>query len=152
MARTGSTIGFLKQQLDTLGIQLRVAENALRTYRERAGAVDVEEEARSQVRRLAQIQADRGALEAERQALALLVQQMRSDSARGLPGGQDPSRRLISFPTLFKNQSASQLLGELAQIENQRSACWPDRKPRDPDVLVLTGRVRELDAQLQGHR
>ncbi len=150
MARTGSTIGFLKQQLDTLGIQLRVAENALRAYRERAGAVDVEEEARSQVRRLAQIQADRGALEAERQALALLVQQMRSDSARALPGGQAPSRGLISFPTLFRNQGASQLLDELAQIENQRSALLARRNPQDPDVLVLTRRVRELDAQLQG--
>jgi polysaccharide biosynthesis transport protein len=150
MARTGSTIRFLRQQLDTLGIQLRVAEDTLRAYRERAGVVDAEEDARTQVRRLAQIQADRGAVEAERQALALLVQQMRSDSARGLPGGQAPSRGLISFPSLFRNQAASELLGALAQVENERSALLVRRKPQDPDVLVLTGRIREIDAQLQG--
>jgi capsular exopolysaccharide synthesis family protein len=149
MARTGTTVRFLKQQLDTLGIQLRVAEDALRAYRERAGVVDAEEEARTQVRRLAQIQADRGAVEAERRALALLVQQMRSDSAQALPRGRAPSRGLISFPTLFKNQAASELLGALAQVENQRSALLVRRKPEDPDVLVLTGRIRELDAQLQ---
>ncbi|MBA3344279.1 MAG: hypothetical protein H0T44_03100, partial [Gemmatimonadales bacterium] len=149
LARTGSTVRFLKQQLDTLGVQLRLAEDGLRAYRERAGVVNADEEARTQVRRLAQIQADRGAVEAERQALALLVQQMRSDSAQALPGGQAPSRVLISFPTLFRNQAASELLGALAQVENERSALLVRRKPEDPDVQVLTGRVRELDAQLQ---
>jgi capsular exopolysaccharide synthesis family protein len=147
LARTGSTVRFLKQQLDTLGIQLRAAEERLRAYREKEGVVDVEEAARTQVRRLAQIQADRGAVEAERQALSSLVAQMRSDSARG---GQALSRGLISFPTLFRNAAASELLGALAQVENQRSALLVRRKPEDPDVQVLTGRVRELDAQLQG--
>jgi capsular exopolysaccharide synthesis family protein len=150
MARTGSTVRFLKQQLDTLGIQLRAAEDALRGYRERLGVVDAEEEARTQVKRLAQVQADRGAVEAERQALALLVEQMRSDSAQALPGGQAKSRGLISFPTLFRNQAASELLGALAQVENERSSLLVRRKPEDPDVQVLTARIRELDAQLQG--
>ena len=150
LARTGSTIDFLKHQLDTLGTQLRRAEDALRAYRERAGVVDAEEEARTQVRRLADIEADRGAVEAERQALALLVRQMRSDSARALPGGQAKSRGLISFPTLFKNAAASELLAALAQVENERSALLVRRKPEDPDVQVLTARIRELDAQLQG--
>ncbi len=150
LARTGSTVQFLKHQLDTLGTQLRRAEDALRAYRERAGVVDVEEEARTQVRRLADIEADRGAMEAERQALALLVQQMRSDSARALPGGQAKSRGLVSFPTLFKNAAASELLAALAQVENERSALLVRRKPEDPDVQVLTNRIRELDAQLQG--
>jgi capsular exopolysaccharide synthesis family protein len=149
LARTGSTVRFLKQQLDTLGTQLRLAEDALRAYRERAGVVDAEEEARTQVRRLAQIQADRGGVEAERQALALLVQQMRSDSAQAQPGGLAKSRGLVSFPTLFKNQAASELLGALAQVENERSALLVRRKPEDPDVQVLSTRIRELDAQLQ---
>jgi capsular exopolysaccharide synthesis family protein len=148
LARTGSTVRFLKQQLDTLGIQLRRAEEALRAYRERAGVVDVEEAARTQVRRLAQIEADRGAVEAERQALSSLVQQMRSDSAQ--PGKKALSRSLISFPTLFRNAAASELLGALAQVENQRSALLVRRTPDDPDVQVLTNRIRELDTQLQG--
>ena len=149
LARTGSTVRFLKQQLDTLGIQLRRTEDALRAYRERAGVVNADEEARTQVRRLAQIQADRGGVEAERQALAQLVEQMRSDSARAQPGGQARARGLISFPTLFKNQAASELLGALAQVENERSTLLIRRKPEDPDVQVLTSRIKDLDAQLQ---
>jgi succinoglycan biosynthesis transport protein ExoP len=150
VARTGSTVRYLKQQLDTLGTQLRVSEDALRTYRERAGVMDAEEEARTQVRRLAQIQADRGAVEAERQALALLVRQMRSDSALAAPRGQAPSGGLISFPTLLRNPAAAELLGALARLENERSALLIRRKPQDPDVLVLSARVREIDSQLQG--
>ncbi len=150
VARTGSTVRFLQQQLDTLGMQLHASEDALRAYREGAGIVDAGEEARTQVRRLAQVQADHGGIEAERQALALLVQQMRGDSAHGSAGRPAPSRALISFPTLLKNPATSELLGALARIENERSALLLRRKPEDPDVQVLTRRVRELDAQLQG--
>jgi polysaccharide biosynthesis transport protein len=149
LARTSSTVRFLKQQLDTLGIQLRLAEDQLQAYRERAGVVAVEEQARTQVGRLAQIQADRGAVEAERRALAMLLQQMRSDSARGVSTGEAPSRRLMSFPTLFRNQAASELLGALARVENERSALLTRRTAQDPDVQVLSTRIRELDAQVQ---
>ncbi|MDB4890601.1 MAG: capsular exopolysaccharide family [Gemmatimonadetes bacterium] len=150
LAQTGSTVGFLRRQLDTLGVQLAVAEEALRAYRERAGVVNVDEQSRTQVGRLAQIQADRGGVEAERQALAMLLQQMKSDSGRAASGGQAPSRRLISFPTLFRNQAASELLGSLARIEDQRSTLLTRRTALDPDVQALTTRIRELDAQLQG--
>ena len=90
VARTGSTVRFLKHQLDTLGAQLQSSEDALRAYRERAGIVDAGEEARTQVRRLAEIQADLGGVDAERQALAQLVRQMRSDSAAGSSAGPAP--------------------------------------------------------------
>ena len=61
------------------------------TYRERTGAVDPAEQARTQVGRLTQIQADRGNLDAERMAL-------------GAPPGADPagrrrlSRRPLALP------------------------------------------------------
>jgi capsular exopolysaccharide synthesis family protein len=149
VVRTGTTVRFLKQQLKSLDAQLHVAEDKLRAYRERAGVVDAEEEARTQIRRLAQIQADRGAVEAERQALAQLVQQIGSDSAQVMVGGQAQSGGLISFPTLLRNSAASELLGALARVESERSDLMVRRKPDDPDVQVLTVRVRELNAQLQ---
>ena len=150
MARTGSTVTFLQQQLDTLGAQLETAEDALRAYRQRAGVVNAEEQVRSQVGSLVQVEAERGGVQAERDALAMLLKQMRSDSARAGAAGEAPSRRLISFPTLFRNQAASQLLGALAQVENERSALLTRRTADDPDVQTLTTRVHELDAQLQG--
>lgn len=150
LSRSGSNIRFLQQQLDTLGRELRIAEDTLRAYREKEGVVDPAEAARTQVGRLAQVQADRGALDAERQALARLLQQVRSDSAKAAPGGASLSRTLMSFPTLFKNQAASELFGALATVENERAALLVRRKPEDPDVQVLTNRIAELDAQLKG--
>lgn len=150
IGRSGSNIRFLREQLDTLGAQLRIAEDTLRAYREREGVVDAAEAARTQVGRLAQVQADRGALDAERQALARLLEQAQSDSANAARGGPALSRTLMSFPTLFKNQAASALLGALATVENERAALLVRRTPEDPDVKVLTNRVAQLDAQLKG--
>ena len=149
-ARTGSTVQYLKPQLDTIGGQLRRAENALRAYRERARVMDPTEEARVQVGRLAQIQAERAGLQAEAQALGQLLEQIRHDSPAAATGGAAPSRRLIAFPTLFRNEATAQLLEALAQVENERSALLVRRTPQDPDVQILSSRVHELDAQLQG--
>ncbi len=150
IGRSENNIRFLQDQLDTLGKQLRIAEDTLRAYRESAGAVDAQEAARTQVGRLAQIQADRGALVAERDALAKLLDQVRSDSAKALPGDPTLSRTLMSFPTLLRNQAAGQLFGALTTVENERAELLVRRTPQDPDVQVLSDRIRELDGQLEG--
>jgi polysaccharide biosynthesis transport protein len=149
-ARTGTTIQYLSAQLDTLGVRLRTSEDALSGYRKRADAVDPAEQSRTQVGRLVQLEAERGAVKAERDALAMLLRQVRSDSAQALLGGQRLSRSLTSFPTLFKSQATSQLLGALAQVENERSALMVRRTPNDPGVQRLTVRIHELNAQLEG--
>ena len=56
----------------------------------------------------------------------------------------------MAFPALLQNQSAAVLLGALAQAENQRAELLIRRVPADSDVQVLTGRIREIEAQLQG--
>ena len=145
--RTGSTVRYLRQQLDSLDTQLRTAEDNLSAYRERAMAVDPQEQARTQVGRLAQLQADRGALDAERWALARLVEQMQRS---GDPDSSAQAGRLIAFPTLLRNPVAAQLLGSLVQIENERAALLLRRTSQDPDVQMLTARIREINGQLQG--
>ena len=149
LTRTGSTVAFLREQLDTLGPQLRASEDLLQTYRQQAGVVDAAEQARTQVGRLAQLQADRGGVEAEREALASLLQQMRADTL-GAAVDSARARRLIAFPTLFRNPAASELLGALARVENERSALLTRRTLEDPDVQALTARIHAIDAQLQG--
>ena len=150
IGRSEGNIRFLHQQLDTLGAQLHVAEDSLRIYRQRTGAVDPDEAARTEVGRLAQVQADRGALEAERDALARLLQQVRGDS--GQPRADDPAlaHTLMSFPTLLRNQAAAALFGALASLENERATLLVRRTMQDPDVQVLTTRIHELSAQLEG--
>ena len=148
--RTDIAATFLQEQADSLRRQLREAEDDLRAYRERAHVVDAPEQARSQVARLASLQAELAMIRAERDAFGTLLEQLRNDTSGNSVGGQAPSRRLMAFPSLLRNQSASVLLGELAEVETRRSELLIRRVPGDSDVQVLTGRIREIETQLQG--
>ncbi len=147
--RTGLAVNFLGLQVDSVRAAMRVAEDKLQAYRERAKAVDPSEQARTQVGRLGQLQADRAGLEAERGALASLMQRIQLDSAAS-PDGPSPYRRLLGFPSILRNQAASELLSSLTTLENERSALLRRRTWLDPDVQSLTARIDALDAQLKG--
>ncbi|HEV7994196.1 MAG TPA: polysaccharide biosynthesis tyrosine autokinase [Gemmatimonadaceae bacterium] len=145
---TRSTISFLRDQSSRMSVQLREAEDSLRDYRTREGLVSLPAQSSTQITRLAELQAQRGALETERSALARLVQLAR-DSAAKRPGDARPFRDVLAFPTLLRNESASQLLGSLNVIEDRRAELLSKRSPEDPDVKVLTVRAAELEDQLR---
>lgn len=147
--RTSAAVAFLEQQDDSLGRQLRAAEESLREYQQREHVIDVPQQATAEVQRLAKLQADLAGVRAERDAFASLVSQLRSDSS-GTFGGGSISRRLMAFPTLLANQSASVLLGSLAQVETERSQLLIHRTLDDSDVRVLTARIHEMESQLEG--
>jgi polysaccharide biosynthesis transport protein len=148
--RTDVAANFLQEQSESLRQQLREAEDDLRAYREREHVVDAPQQSRSQVARLANLQAELAVIRAERDAFATLVEQLRSDTSGASLDGQATSRRLMAFPSLLRNQSASVLLEELAEVETRRSELLIRRVPGDADVQVLTGRIREIETQLQG--
>lgn len=143
-----STVQFLREQIDTITVQLAAAENALRAFREDAQVVSLEAEASAQVSRLADLQAQRNALDAERAALAKLLDDVRAAGARD-PAGPSPFRRLVAFPSLLRNQAASELLRSIATVENERAELLKRRTLADPDVQVMTERIRELEEQLR---
>ena len=148
--RTGAAVTFLKQQDDSLGRQLRTAEESLRSYQQQQHVIDVPQQASAEVSRLAKLQADLAGVRAERDAFASLVAQLRSDTTRRAVAGQSISRRLMAFPALLSNQSASVLLGALAQVETERSQLLIHRTPEDSDVQILTGRIHDMESQLEG--
>lgn len=145
---SGSTAEFLRQQLDTVSTQLTAAENQLQTFREQAQVIDPQVEGRAQVERLAELQAERGALEAERSSLAQLLREVEASGPQR-PGAASPYRRLLAFPSLLRNQSTSELLRSLSSLENERAALLTRRDPSDPDVQILSSRISELEDQLQ---
>ncbi len=147
--RTSAAVTFLEQQDDSLGRQLRAAEESLRSYQQREHVIDVPQQASAEVTRLAKLQADLAGVRADRDAFAALVDQLKSDTS-GTLGGKSISRRLMAFPSLLANQSASVLLGSLAQVETERSQLLIHRTPDDSDVQVLTARIHEMESQLEG--
>jgi capsular exopolysaccharide synthesis family protein len=145
---TRSQAKFLREQLDTLSVQLAAAESDLKSFRERARVVDPTVEASGQINRLISLQADRSSLEAERSALASLLKDVEERHKRQSPGKPSVYRDLLAFPSLLRSQAASQLLGSLAQVEDQRSTLLTRRTEADPDVQLLTSRIHELENQL----
>jgi len=142
-----STVAFLREQLDTLNVQLHGAENALRVFREGEQIVSPEAEARAQITHVIELRAQRDLIAIERDGLARLVEDV-SAMPEALPEEASPYRRLIGFPTLLRNNAVSELLVTLAEIENERALLLRQRTLVDPDVQVLSARVREIEDQL----
>jgi tyrosine-protein kinase Etk/Wzc len=142
-----STITFLQEQIDTLTRQLTSAEDALQRFRESGQIVSLEAEASTQVRELAQLQAQRNQIDAERAALAALLSEVQAITPT--PGDPSPYRRLMAFPSLLRNQAASELLRSLTVVENERTEILMRRTMKDPDAQILTGRIHELEEQLR---
>jgi capsular exopolysaccharide synthesis family protein len=150
-ARSGEARGtavFLEDQLHLLAAQLAAAEDALRAFREGSNVIAPEAEARAQITNLAELQARRDMVAAERDALGRLLREVASsDAARS--GDASPYRRLMGFPTLLRNAAATDMLSALTELETRRAELLNRRTPEDPDVQVLTGRIAELEVQLR---
>jgi capsular exopolysaccharide synthesis family protein len=149
-AEAGSTVKFLRTQIDTLSHQLASAEDAFRRFRERQQVVNPQEEGTQQVSRLVTLQSERGSIDAERLALARTMAEVRASAAHLKPGEPSPYRRLLAFPTLLRNQTATELLHSLATAEDQRTGLLARRTLEDPDVKVLSARIAAIEDQLRG--
>ena len=148
-SQTRSQAKFLRQQLDTLAVQLATAEEELKTFRERSRVVAPAVEASEQINRLVNLQAQRSSLEAERSALASLVEEVEGRQKRQGAGKPSAYRELLAFPSLLRNQAASQLLSSLSDVEEQRATLLTRRTEADPDVQLLSQRISELETQLK---
>ncbi|HEX6536110.1 MAG TPA: polysaccharide biosynthesis tyrosine autokinase [Gemmatimonadaceae bacterium] len=146
---TRSTVKFLREQLARLSTQLAQAEDRLRSFREREQIVDLPEEGRSEVGHAAELQAQRNALDAERVALGGLLAQVDTMAEHQRPDAPSPYRNLVAFPTLLRNQAATELLTSLTAAEDRRNDLLVRRTPKDPDVQLQTARIHELEEQLR---
>ena len=95
-----------------------------------------EQQAGAAVQNAAALRAQRDALAAESAALSGLL-------AAG--GGY---RDLVGFPSLLRNPAVSGLLTSLATVEDRRTELLSRRNATDPEVQLLDGRARDIQAQL----
>lgn len=144
-----SEVRFLRQQLDTLTRQLSLSQDTLQAFREQARVVDLPEEAKAQVGQLADLEGQRASVNAEREALATLLSEIKADAATQAPGQPSPYRRLMAFPTLFKNIGTNAALASLSTLEDERANLLARRTHQDPDVQALDGRIQDIEGQLR---
>ncbi|MGI8766800.1 MAG: GumC family protein, partial [Gemmatimonadaceae bacterium] len=149
-AEARSAARFLRGQLDTLSAELMSSENALLRFRERAQVVSPQTDASAQVTRLTNLQAQRSEIEDERRALSGTLVDIDREAAQARAGEPSPYRRLLGFPTLLRNQAASEMLRALSDAEGQRTGLLTRRTLQDPDVRLLSDRINQLETQIHG--
>lgn len=142
-----STMSFIGEQIAALGTQLRVNEENLRRFQESHRVVDPETQGEAQVTRLAQYQAERDVLDAERRSLARIFAEIEAEPVSD--DAPSPYRRLFGFPTLLKEGPVSELLRLLSEMENQRGMLLVRRLENDDEVLAFTRRIRQIEDQLE---
>jgi capsular exopolysaccharide synthesis family protein len=143
-------VKFLQGQIATLQGQLTTSEDQLEHFQTTGSVVDPKSQGSSQVTRLVDMQAERSKLETERSALAQLLKEVNAAAAAPQAvGAPSPYRRLIAFPTLLRNEAASEILRSLSSVEDERAKLLTRRTTADPDVAVLTNRIAELEDQLR---
>jgi len=147
-----STVEFLQGQIDSLAVELALAEDALQAYREGEQVVSLEAEKTAQVTQLARIQAERNQLDAERAALDRLLTGIEREVTAAGPRAVPPSpyRRIIAFPSLLPIPAVSELLRSLNESEGPLSELLGRRTREDPDVQALVRRIQEIEQQLRG--
>ena len=158
-AEASSTARFLGEQVEVARGHLAAVEDSLEQFASRNRIVSLEEQASEEIRRLADLDAERQAVERERTALAGLVGRVEASPAvapQGLDGagggGGAPTsaryRDLASFPTFLQQGPVSQLVSTLVELENERGALIQRRTVSSPDVLALDTRIAEVENQL----
>lgn len=143
-----STIEFLNEQIRSVSRELTAAEDELRAFRERAQVIDPTVEGSTQVRRLAELHAERSSVESERAALLALIQEIER-APSGAAGAPSPYRRLAAFPTLMRSQVVSDVLRSLTSLEGERAALLTRRRADDQDVRVLSSQIADLEEQVR---
>ncbi|NNM32950.1 MAG: polysaccharide biosynthesis tyrosine autokinase [Gemmatimonadetes bacterium] len=157
-AEASSTARFLGEQVDVVRGHLAAVEDSLEQFASRNRIVALEEQASEEVRRLAELDAERQAIEDERTALSGLVGRVERTPlapagrlAAGGGGGTPGSARyrdLASFPTFLQQGPVSQLVSTLVELENERGALLRRRTDSSPDVVALDTRIAEVENQL----
>lgn len=142
-SEASSTASFLRGQVSEYADRLVAAEDTLRTFAIENQGVALGEQASEEVRTYAGVRAQRDQIEAERRALAGLL-----DRAERQPGGARKYRDLASFPTLMQNQGVSQLLTHLSELESRRSELAQRRTEANPELAALDRRINDIDGQL----
>lgn len=130
---------FLTAHADSISRALAISEGRLRAYQEESGTMDPALSGQSDLGQAARLRAELEELDAEARALGEIA------------NGRVPSTRdLAAYPTLLRNGAMNNLLSRMLDLESQRTALLNRRTPEDPDVVVLSTQIKQLEGELVG--
>jgi capsular exopolysaccharide synthesis family protein len=135
---------FLQDQVGRVEEKLMAAEDSLRALRQRHAIAALDEQTTEEIRHFAEFKAQRDLLEAERAALANMIQQVEL-----APGTARTYRDLAGFPVFLKNPTITELMVSLIELENRRSELGVHRTSENREVAALDQRISSIEGQLR---
>lgn len=139
-----STVRFLRSQLDSLQLQLSVAERRLSDFRARNGVVDVGTQATSQVGATGKLREDRIGKQAEARALRATLTEL---AATRRTAGRDSSEasywRLVAFPGIAV--STQSRLQTLSEARSRRDSLLLRRTATDELVVQINRQIADIE-------
>jgi uncharacterized protein involved in exopolysaccharide biosynthesis len=135
-------VAFIGAQLDSVGRQLRAAEDSLRRFEEATGVLDPEVQGKLQLDQAAEIRKAIGDVDVERGALVQLTSE--------IAAGRMEPRQLAAFPTFLKSPAINELIGQLATVETNRTELLEKRLETDGEVMAMSRSAQNIEAQLSG--
>jgi tyrosine-protein kinase Etk/Wzc len=121
-------------------VALREAENALRGQQEASGVFDPEMSGKAEYEGLHLVREQLAAIESERVAIANVLSEVER--------GRLTERQLAAFPSLLRSPAVNTILSQMSALETERTRLLERRTARDPEVVVLTQSIAELERQL----
>ncbi len=131
---------FMAAQADTAARQLSTAEDALARDQTATGVFDPELVGKSGLEAIQQVRSQFVPLESERLAAHALVD--------AVERGSLSPRQLAAFPSFLRAPAINSILTQVTQLETERTRLLALRTERDPDVVVLTQSISDLERGL----
>jgi uncharacterized protein involved in exopolysaccharide biosynthesis len=131
---------FLTAQLDSVSRQLTAAEQEMRNYQERTGAVDANAQGGLEVAAAAELRRQAGTLDVEKGALDQLL--------AGVKEGRISERQLAAYPTFLRSPGINDLLRQMAELETERAKLLERRLESDAEVVAVGKAIQNLEGQL----
>jgi polysaccharide biosynthesis transport protein len=139
-----STVRFLRGQLDSLQLQLGVAERRLSDFRARNGVVDVGTQATSQVGATGKLREDRVGKQAEARALrATLAELASARRTAGRDSSEASYWRLVAFPGIAA--STQSRLQTLSEERSRRDSLLLRRTATDEAVVQVNRQIANIE-------
>jgi uncharacterized protein involved in exopolysaccharide biosynthesis len=140
-ASAGKARQFVEAQMADVKSELIRAEQAIKKYKEHTRSVDLAEETKLEVTRLAELEAQRKAAETEYQGLKASVESIRRQMEK-------TPVRLEAAKVTVRNPVVSQLEARVADLEVQRAALIKEYTPEAPEVQQIDAQLKEARARI----
>jgi succinoglycan biosynthesis transport protein ExoP len=132
---------WLAERLAEQRTQVEAAETALQQYRERNGAISLEDRENIVVQKLADLSAAVTRVHAERTQKEALDRQLRAT------GGDQA--QLDTFPAILSNSFIQRQKAELADLQQRRAQLADNLGPLHPQMLELAAAIRNSELKLR---